>query len=576
MPRLELPDPAARGTFAVATLSYGSGTDRHRPEFGAGATIRTAPFDGSRLIGHWKDRAGWARTRFWGFDVKHLPIQARVYYPQGPGPFPLVLAVHGNHSMEDYSDPGYGYLGELLASRGIVFGSVDENFLNSSVSDLLGFPKSGLDEENDARGVVLLEHLRAWRGFNADPANPFHGKIDLGRVALIGHSRGGEAVSVAAAFNRLPADPDDGRVTFDYGFGIRAIVAIAQVDGQYKPGNQGTPIRDVNYLALHGSYDGDVTAFDGLRQWSRVSLSPDSFRIKATVYVHGANHGQFNTTWGRDDAGGLRGRLLNFAAIMPADSQRRVAQVYISAFLEATLHDQWGYLPLFRDARAGAAWLPSGIILNRVATSADRVIASYQEDIDLRTTTMPGGVISGENLADWRERLVPLKYDDQATRAVYLGWDARDWKGLTARYEIRLPDSVTTTAATQLVFDLADGKDDPSPRDPDAKPSEVKGDSAKAEGPRKPIDFTVEVTDRDGKTGRLPLSAIRAVQPQLEARLVKLPFLDADAKSEAVFQSFSFPLGAFPGIDPTRVSAVRLVFDRTKKGLVLLDQVGLR
>ena len=130
VPRLALPDPSARGSFPVATLTYGSGDDRHRPEFGAKVILRTAPFDGSRLIGRWKGRSGWARTRFFGFDGKRLPIQARVYYPEGPGPFPLVLAVHGNHSMEEWSDPGYGYLGELLASRGILFASVDENFLN--------------------------------------------------------------------------------------------------------------------------------------------------------------------------------------------------------------------------------------------------------------------------------------------------------------------------------------------------------------------------------------------------------------------------------------------------------------
>ena len=173
------------------------------------------------------------------------------------------------------------------------------------------------------------------------------------------------------------------------------MVAIAPVDRQYQPADEGTPIRDVSYLTLHGSYDGDVTTFDGSRQWSRVSFSGDPFRVKAAVYIDRANHGQFNTSWGRDDAGGLRGRLLNLAAIMPADSQRRVAQVYISAFLEGALHDRWDYLPLFGDHRAGGTWLPAGIYLTRVATSADRVICSYQEDLDLRSTTIRGGAISG-------------------------------------------------------------------------------------------------------------------------------------------------------------------------------------
>ena len=42
------------------------------------------------------------------------------------------------------------------------------------------------------------EHLRLWREWQGDPENPLHGLADLDRIALIGHSRGGEAVATAA------------------------------------------------------------------------------------------------------------------------------------------------------------------------------------------------------------------------------------------------------------------------------------------------------------------------------------------------------------------------------------------
>ena len=59
--------------------------------------------------------------------------------PEGEGPFPLTLIVHGNHNMIDYSDEGYGYLGNLLASRGIIVVSVDQNFINGHWSgDFMG------------------------------------------------------------------------------------------------------------------------------------------------------------------------------------------------------------------------------------------------------------------------------------------------------------------------------------------------------------------------------------------------------------------------------------------------------
>jgi len=64
-----------------------------------------------------------------------------------------VLVVHGNHSTEDCSDPGYDYLGELLASRGIILASVDENFINGTFSARVDLTadRPGLKEQKDAR-----------------------------------------------------------------------------------------------------------------------------------------------------------------------------------------------------------------------------------------------------------------------------------------------------------------------------------------------------------------------------------------------------------------------------------------
>ena len=215
---LDLPNPGLPGDHRVLTLTYANGKDRHRPEYGAAVDLISRTVDGSKLIDNWDGISGWLRTSYWGFDVTEMPLQGRVWYPEGDGPFPLVLIVHGNHTMEDYSDPGYGYLGELLASRGIILASVDENFLNFAISawvDLLE-NRPGLQEENDARGWLLLEHLAQWRDWNTEPGHLFQNKIDIDRVALIGHSRGGEAVAVAASFNSLARYPDDATLEFDY------------------------------------------------------------------------------------------------------------------------------------------------------------------------------------------------------------------------------------------------------------------------------------------------------------------------------------------------------------------------
>ena len=117
--------------------------------------------------------------------------------PEGKGPFPLILIVHGNHSMVDYSDGGYGYLGELLASRGFITVSVDENFLNGHWSgDFRG-------KEMPARAWLLLKHLEQWKKCNNDPNHEMTNKTDMENIILIGHPRGGEAVSIAAALKQL-------------------------------------------------------------------------------------------------------------------------------------------------------------------------------------------------------------------------------------------------------------------------------------------------------------------------------------------------------------------------------------
>jgi dienelactone hydrolase len=332
---LDLANPGLPGDFEVFMTTYGSGADLRRTEFGAAVGHKSRTVDGSKLIDNWDGLTGWLRTNYWGFDATELPLQARVWYPGGKGPFPLVLIVHGNHSMEDFSDPGYAYLGELLASRGIILASVDENFLNSSISAAVDVvaDRPGLREENDARGWLLLQHLAQWRDWNSEKDHPFENKIDLHRVALIGHSRGGEAVAVAAAFNALPRYPDDATLEFDFGFNLRGVIAIAPVDGQYRPRDNGTPIKDVNYFTIHGSMDGDVQSFDGTAQYSRVAFSGDEFRFRSSLYVTGANHGQFNTTWGNMDTSLFRAWALDLGGIMDGEAQRDVARVFFGASL---------------------------------------------------------------------------------------------------------------------------------------------------------------------------------------------------------------------------------------------------
>ncbi|MGH9201580.1 MAG: alpha/beta hydrolase family protein, partial [Vicinamibacterales bacterium] len=377
---LNAPSPAERGQYRVRHLYYGSGTDIRRPYFKDSISIKTATVDGSKLAST-EDKT---RKKYWGFGFDKMPLNARVWYPEGDGPFPLVLIVHGNHNMKEFSDPGYGYLGELLASRGFIMASIDENFLNGNTRS-----------ENDARGWMLLKHLEAWRAFNDSSGRPFYRKVDMARIALMGHSRGGEAVAVAGAFNKLPYYPDDAKLEFEFNFGIRSLVAIAPIDGQYRPTGRPTPVENVSYLVIHGSHDGDVSAFSGLAQWQRIKFSDSKPRFKSAIWMYRANHGQWNTVWNNKDNGQRSERWLNLDQLVSAEEQRQFGKVIMTAFLEATLRDRAEYLPIFRDHRVIGAWLPKTMYATRFEENGMRALARFQEDVDVTSGSIAGVTLKG-------------------------------------------------------------------------------------------------------------------------------------------------------------------------------------
>ncbi len=556
---LALDDPAAPGAFAVERFTYGPGSDPHRAEFGANVRFVTETVDGSKLVDGWQGAAGWARSAFWNADVESLPVRGQVWMPQGSGPFPLVLIVHGNHAMEDFSDGGYAYLGELFASRGAVAVSVDENFLNLTASSFLSLFDGGLEEENDARGWLLLEHLRQFRDWSADATHDLHGQIDLDRVVLIGHSRGGEAVTEAAVFNRLSHYPDDATVTFDYNFGLRGVIAVAPVDNQYDPRDFATVMEDVSYLVIHGSHDSDVNSYAGFAAYSRLQFESCASCFKAGFYLIGANHGQFNTSWGRYDVPPPFDRFLNSAPLLDGATQRRVASVLFSAFLEATVHDRDAYRQLVAAPERQAALFGDGVrFLSHYRGAQDLILADFGEDAEVSTGSIEGARISGAGLSLWREADLGLKWRTADNAMVQLGWQETG-----ATYEISGFAAPIVPETLSLSLGMS---------------SDAPGDVEDYEPPDE-LDFHIELEDGAGQVASLPLSTRRVLLPQVEPVMYKLPGLDADASSEVVMQRYRFALDEFvavnPQLDPATLRTVSLRFDLSPMGSLWLDDVAL-
>lgn len=589
---LDAPDPGRSGPYTVRTLYYGSGTDANRPEYRDSVTIRTESVDASKLVdlGSSADE----RNDYWGFTPEEFPLNARVWYPDGEGPFPLALVVHGNHDMRDFSDPGYDYLGELLASRGIILASVDMNFING-----------GIREENDGRGWLLLKHLEAWERFAVDPDNPFAGKVDMSRLAVMGHSRGGEAAPLAAAFNRLPRYPDDASLEFDFGFDIRAVVSIAPVDGQYLPTGRPMPLENVDYLVFHGSHDGDVTSFHGLRIWDRLEYTDGGDHFKSAIYMYRANHGQWNTVWNSFDNGPRSPRILDLRYLVPPADQRRFAELYVTAFLEASLNDDDRWLSMFRDHRVIGQWLPESMYVTRLQHSSFRPLADFEGDVDVTTGAADGVTLRGDSLETWREERLLLRSSNRATtsasqenQAVRLAWNNRlagpdtTRIGPPARYEIALPAGLAAEwglgPAHSLDLSLVATDRIPGPRRPPEADDETEGDAGEGrrsrgprpdpDAPRPPIDLSIEVEDASGRTAAVPLSDYGPIRRPLEIHILRRSDLETRDPTEMVLQSYHVPLSDFEGVssgfDPSSIVAVRLVFDRAVAGEVVVDEIG--
>ena len=106
--------------------------------------------------------------------------------------------------------------------------------------------------------------------------------------------------------------PDDATQRFDFNFDIRALVAIAPVDGQYRPSDKAHPAAR---LSTTSSFTARTTAmcstFNGLTQYDRISFTPGTDYFKSAIWMYRANHGQWNTGWNNKDNGPTSARRLS-------------------------------------------------------------------------------------------------------------------------------------------------------------------------------------------------------------------------------------------------------------------------
>ncbi len=397
----ELKNPALAGTVSFDTVIYASAGSNYG---GVPALIQYKIYDtpDPAFVTPRINISPFANlgTAPWPFPNTNVPLNGHICIPRGRGPFPLMMFAHGNHNPLENSTPGYLYLCQLLASHGVIGATIDVNFLNG-----------GNFGENDARGIVHLEHLKQFRTWNNTAGHQLHGKVDLNRIAIVGHSRGGEGVGHASFFNRLtsikpdiltPVVPLDGSAGLGpYGFNLTVAVAISPTDRQYQPLTGPTVVPD-SYCLIHGSRDGDVSTFEGYNTYNRAhavnAANPtvSDGELKALLWVYGANHNQFNSAWPSETPP---------ATTMPRPDQELVAKVFMGTIAQAMLLDRSEFLEVLRDHRLAATWMPVNVDLVSQYQDPERVFIEHnQESIAAPQISLPvQGTVAADALMTARQ-----------------------------------------------------------------------------------------------------------------------------------------------------------------------------
>ena len=265
-----------------------------------------------------------------------------------PGfPFPLVVFAHGRFHQAPYIGQNHkqaSYLLEHLASWGYIVASV-----NLDVVGQFSFPAA-----IPQRGELIHHTLSSFLA--ADPGGVF---LDHGRVAVIGHSRGGDGAIQAQITN-----PD--------GNPIHAVATIAPTDFD------NTFVGPVPYFGLYGSKDGDVNNGWPIHQYDK-AFGQD----KAFEYIHGANHFWFTDSIHFSGLGN---------ATITREQHHDIARTYFTYFLRSVFGQNGD--PTFVELCDGPSLSPvtdNAVILPSHRPLGQLIVNSFQDTpLDPGTNSLDG------------------------------------------------------------------------------------------------------------------------------------------------------------------------------------------
>jgi len=525
----------------------------------------------------------------WALEGLPEPVRsearAAVYLPAGArGERPVVVIQHGRHSYcagerpkpdveparypcageqeEIPSYLGYSPLAENLASHGYAVVSVSANAVNANDNQLA--PDLGAQ----ARGDLVLHHLdllaRATAGeapeIGGRAAAALRGRLDLGTVGLMGHSRGGEGVVEAALMNAARPDP----------YGIEAVLPLAPVDFA-RP-----VLPDVPMAVVLPYCDGDVSNLQGQHFYDDSRSTTDDDVLRSSLLVMGANHNWFNTEWtpglslvehGAQDDWRAEDPLCGpgSAERLSPEEQRAVGTAYMGAFFRMTLGGEEQFQPLFDGTEARAASAGRAVVHAQAQAPGGSRVDVNPLDGSRGGVRSSGAVTVGycQSLAD---RPVPtlatpcapatassrMPHWTPASRApsapatpvLTMAWDQAPEGATAAQLRVDVPREARDLSGLEVLTLRA----------------------APTEGQLAPVDLLVGVVDGSGQERSVPVS-------EVSDALVPLPAGTSTLLPKTLLRTVEVPLDAFAGVDLADVRQVRLT-TASPTGSVYLSDVA--
>ena len=547
--------------FASKNVSeYYEMTEEH-PEAPAGfeASISEGPYEVEALTYGYKDSDLWTtpvdisgyanrngffgkiQKKFFKYDLSEVPVAGKIWLPKNAEKCPVLFIIHGNHEYPVKSYLGYDYLGQFLASWGYALVSVDE----SGCNDLWG--------ENDGRAILLLENIKSLRRWNTFSESALYNKLDMDNIALAGHSRGGEAVGTAQYFNKSERLVDNGNTELGYDFNIKALIAISPTVDQYEPANKAVLLEDINYFLIHGSNDQDVTNVMGEKQYNNVRFTGTKDCFKSSLYVYGANHGQFNTQWGLYDLPAPISWYFDVKDFISEEDQQKILCSFIKTYLDVTLKNDLTYKSLFTDFESYAAALPHTAYEQTYDDNHFEYLFDFDGYYPLGKTENPEISLSVKNADSWFETIrenANYGFSENYTLGFY--WDNKEEKNVCL--EINLNDYDLADKA--ITFKLADKYNDS-----DKKTF---------------VDYSVELYDVNGMRKVAGPDVLRKVYPPLAVQLYKVDVLSKNYDYKHQFTTVTVASEDFTRnveFDLQHVQKIEIKFP-SENGSIQIDDIG--